>query len=71
MARRTPISEMTAAQLRDRAAEYFRKAETTTTTRAAAAFVRLGARYAAYAAERESEEERAVTPVKNGYNRTS
>jgi hypothetical protein len=52
---------MTAAQLRDRAAEYFRKAETTATARTAAAFVRLGARFAAYAAERESEEERTAS----------
>jgi len=71
MASRTPIAKMTAAQLRNRAAEYFRKAETTTTTRAAAAFVRLGARFAAFAAERQSEEERTATPGKNEYNSTS
>jgi uncharacterized membrane protein len=56
MAPRVPLRELTASQLRTRAAEYFRKAETTTTTQAAVAFARLGARYAAYAAMRETEE---------------
>jgi hypothetical protein len=61
MADQIPLRELSVPQLRARAAAYFRKAETTTTTQAAAGFAKLGAYYAALAAERDAEEKRLRT----------